>query len=223
MLSSHATPTSFSALVMAGHTSRRYRSVGRQEQSARRRRYAGGNPACLSQQARGSAEGATGLQPLGIVARTGRAPRYLGNRMAKELSSSRPVGLSSLLNFGTAQWSMPSWSHGLGLSCCAPCHGPQRAGATRSTAHSLAQCAGRAPCPCACQAARPDHPGRTCWAPARQSRRSACSLTRSPLLRQECRLLTACLATRVASAWSLNNFFVRPVEPRPPVQVLPRV
>ena len=54
-----------------------------------------------------------------IQAKLGDAPRYLGNRMAKELSSSSPEGLSSLANFGMAQWSMPSWSHGFGLSCCA--------------------------------------------------------------------------------------------------------
>lgn len=39
--------------------------------------------------------------------------------MANELSSSSPEGLSSLANLGMAQWSMPSWSHGFGLSCCA--------------------------------------------------------------------------------------------------------
>jgi hypothetical protein len=38
--------------------------------------------------------------------------------MAKELSSSRPTGLSSLENGWMLQWSVPSTSHGLGLSCC---------------------------------------------------------------------------------------------------------
>ena len=37
--------------------------------------------------------------------------RYLGKSVANELSSSRPPGLSSLLNFWMVQWSMPSWPH----------------------------------------------------------------------------------------------------------------
>lgn len=43
---------------------------------------------------------------------------YLGNNTAKLLSSSRPLGLSSFLKGSTRQWSMPSWSHGLGFLCC---------------------------------------------------------------------------------------------------------
>lgn len=50
------------------------------------------------------------------------SPLYLGNRMAKELSSRRPVGLSSLENLCTSQWFIPSWSHGFSLSCL-PCRG----------------------------------------------------------------------------------------------------
>jgi hypothetical protein len=46
------------------------------------------------------------------------SPRYLGNSMAKELSSSRPTGLSSLEKGWMLQWSVPSTSHGFGLSCC---------------------------------------------------------------------------------------------------------
>ena len=46
------------------------------------------------------------------------APRYFGNSVANELSSSMPLGLSSFLKGSTFQWSMPSWSQGLGLSCC---------------------------------------------------------------------------------------------------------
>ena len=48
-----------------------------------------------------------------------RSPLYFGKSVAKELSSSRPPGLSSLVNGWTAQWSMPSWSHGLSFLCCA--------------------------------------------------------------------------------------------------------
>ena len=36
--------------------------------------------------------------------------RYLGNNVANEDSSSKPPGLSSLVNGSTFQWSMPSWS-----------------------------------------------------------------------------------------------------------------
>mmetsp|Transcript_21641 Transcript_21641/g.60154 ORF Transcript_21641/g.60154 Transcript_21641/m.60154 type:complete len:217 (-) Transcript_21641:275-925(-) len=59
--------------------------------------------------------------------------RYLGKRVAKELSSSRePPLLSSLSNLGMVQWSMPLWSQGLsflylpffsdlcGLCCSSP-------------------------------------------------------------------------------------------------------
>ena len=38
--------------------------------------------------------------------------------MAKELSSRRPVGLSSRRKGSIFQWSVPSTSHGFGLSCC---------------------------------------------------------------------------------------------------------
>ena len=38
---------------------------------------------------------------------------YLGNKTAKELSSTSPPGFSSFSNLGIAQWSMPSWSQGL--------------------------------------------------------------------------------------------------------------
>lgn len=48
----------------------------------------------------------------------GGAPLYLGKSVANELSSSSPVGLSSLLNGWMAQCSMPSWSHGLSFLCC---------------------------------------------------------------------------------------------------------
>lgn len=36
------------------------------------------------------------------------APRYFGKSVAKELSSSMPVGLSSFLKGSIFQWSMPS-------------------------------------------------------------------------------------------------------------------
>ena len=42
---------------------------------------------------------------------------YFGKRTAKELSSARPPGFSSLPHFGIAQWSMPSWSQGLSFLC----------------------------------------------------------------------------------------------------------
>ena len=38
--------------------------------------------------------------------------------MAKELSSSSPTGLSSRRKGSIFQWSVPSTSHGFGLSCC---------------------------------------------------------------------------------------------------------
>ena len=38
--------------------------------------------------------------------------RYFGNNVAKEDSSNSPCGLSSCVNFGTSQWSIPAWSHG---------------------------------------------------------------------------------------------------------------
>ena len=55
-------------------------------------------------------------------------PLYFGKRVAKELSSSKPAGLSSGLKAGTVQWSIPSWSHGLSFLCCSAEAGGARVG-----------------------------------------------------------------------------------------------
>ena len=49
-------------------------------------------------------------------------PLYLGKSTAKELSSSRPVGLCSFSNLSIFQWSMSSVSQGFSFSCCSRFH-----------------------------------------------------------------------------------------------------
>ena len=61
-------------------------------------------------------------------------PRYFGNSVANELSSSMPEGLSSFLKGSTFQWSMPSWSHGLGLRCCTQQHAERGVGTPQAAA-----------------------------------------------------------------------------------------
>ena len=60
-------------------------------------------------------------------------PRYLGKSMAKEDSSRRPVGLSSFEKGSIDQRSVPSKSHGFGLSCCT----------SKEYTHERLSCAGR--------------------------------------------------------------------------------
>ena len=95
-LSSQPIPTSFNDRVTAGQTSRKYFSAGQRMFSTRQ----------------------TSSALLHRSLHCLFTPRYFGKRTAKELSSSMPVGLSSLVNLGTAQWSIPSWSQGFSFLCC---------------------------------------------------------------------------------------------------------
>ena len=53
-----------------------------------------------------------------VTSEMGSVPLYLGNSTAKELSSSRPVGLCSFSNLSIFQWSTSSVSQGFSFSCC---------------------------------------------------------------------------------------------------------
>lgn len=112
-LSSQPTPTSLSERVTAGHTSRRYFSAGQTSgqvsgqvcwkalesgqlpwpaptPTQRQTRHAMVLPESCWQLCRMLHAAAAML--------LSHSPLYLGKRVAKELSSSRPVGLSSLVN-----------------------------------------------------------------------------------------------------------------------------